>query len=205
MADKLVRHWEDEGAIKRFRDMLDGTFAPVVSLPAQLSTDPTGANSRLRVDVGQTSFFAGREFRTFKEFATATTATYVVKIVVPINTILSESLIQMESGTLRLETRTGGVEGGTFSETLPVFSANNMSEKPQPPYVGQVVMTAGGTLTGGTVLDVSRVKSADNSNFASTVGGQGGDVRGVAAGTYYWVFTLTGFIGVVKARWEERP
>lgn len=178
-----------------------------------LLTDRAGVNARLRVDVGQTGFFAGREFRTFKEFDAATTSTYVIKIVVPINTILFEFLVQEEAGTLRVETlRAGGdvVEGGSFGETLPVISTNTMTEKPQPPYASQVVLTAGGTLTGGavadgTIIDVSRIKAADNSNFAATVGAEGGAERGVAPGTFYWRFTLTGFIGVIKARWEERP
>jgi hypothetical protein len=38
-------------------------------LPLDMCTDGgTGDFRRLRVDVGQTSFFAGREFRTFREF-----------------------------------------------------------------------------------------------------------------------------------------
>lgn len=163
-----------------------------------------GPNRRLRVDVAQTGFFAGREFRTFKEFDSSTTGTYVVKIVVPIDVILFEFLIQGEAGSIRIETVIGGTEGGTFSETLPIISTNTMTEKPQPPYVPQVVLTAGGTLTGGTTIDVSRLKMADVSNFASTVGAEGGAERGVAPNTYYWRFTQTSFIGVIKARWEER-
>lgn len=168
-------------------------------------TDGLGQESRLQVDVGQTGFFRGREFRTFREWETATTGAFVVKIVVPVNVILMEFLIQGEAGTARVETVIGGTEGGSFSETLPVRAANTMTEVPEV-YSPQVVMTAGGTLLGGTVIDISRVKMADNSNFAATVGGgTGGAERGVAAGTYYWRLTFAGFIGVIKARWEERP
>ena len=174
-------------------------------LPQKFFTDNDGENARLRVDVAQTGFFAGREFRTFKEFDVATTSTYVVKIVVPVNVILFEFFIQGEAGAIRIETVVGGVEGGVFAETLPVISTNTMTTKPQPPYVPQVVLTAGGTLTGGTAIDVSRLKMADVSNFAATVGAEGGAERGVAANTYYWRMTLTAFIGVLKARWEERP
>ncbi|WP_439684853.1 hypothetical protein MNJPNG_04930 [Cupriavidus oxalaticus] len=179
----------------------------------QLLTDSAGVNARLRVDVGQTGFFAGREFRTFKEFDVATTSTYVIKIEVPVNTILFEFGLGIEAGSIRIETmRSGGtvVEGGSFSETLPRIPTNTMTEKPQPPYAVQNVLTAGGTLTGGsvaegTIIDVLRAKAADNSNFAASVGAEAGAERGVSPATYYWRATLAGFIGVISARWEERP
>lgn len=179
------------------------------SVPTLPLGDPrllTGTtNPRMRVDVAQTGFFEGREFRTFREWEVAATGTFVIKVVVPINVILFEFLIQIEAGTLRLETVINGTEGGVFAETLPVISTNTMTEKPQPAYAPQVLLTAGGTLTGGTLIDVSRVKVADNSNFGATVGAEGGAERGVGPATYYWRLTQTGFIGVIKARWEERP
>lgn len=204
------------GPWRRESDLKDGAYAETVLAhpPFDLLTDHgTGPNRRLRVDVAQTGFFAGREFRTFKEFSAATTSTYVIKIVVPVNTILFEFQVQEEAGTARIETLIPGAgltEGGSFIETLPRLSTNNMSEKPQPPYVSQVTLTAGGTLTGAgtpgvTLLDVSRIKAASNSNFASTVGAEGGAERGVSPATFYWRFTFNDFIGVIKARWEERP
>lgn len=182
--------------VRPTQDLLTGTSKP-----------------RMRVDVAQTGFFEKREFRTFREFESATTSTYVIQIVVPVNVILFEFQLQTEAGTARVETLVAGpglTVGGTFSETLPIIPTNGMTETPNPAYVSQVVITAGGTLTGtgtpGTTLrDVSRVKVADNSNFASTVGADGGAERGVGPNTFYWRFTFTGFIGVVKARWEERP
>ena len=178
-----------------------------MTIPTRLITDLRGNNPRLRVDPGSTGFFAGREFRTFKEFDVATTATYVVKIAVPVDVILTEFQAQSEQGSMRVETVLGGtgeVEGGTFSETLPIRAVNTMSERLVPNYSPLVVMTAGGTLTGGLVIDVSRIKVSNNANFSATVGGTGGSDRGVGAGTYYWRITMTDYIGVVKARWEER-
>lgn len=183
---------------RKIADLGDGTFAPAVSAhpPLELLTDGgTGPNSRIQVDVGQTGFFAGREFRTFKEWEIATTATYVVKAVVPLNIILFDLGVQLDEGSIRVETLLGGVEGDTFSEVLPIFPTNTMSEKPQPPYVGQVLLTGGGTITGGTLLDVVRSHTSGNTNFASSVG----------ANTYYFRITLAGAIGLFKARWEERP
>jgi hypothetical protein len=161
-----------------------------------------GPNRRLRVDVGQTGFFAGREFRTFYEFTTDT----VFKVVVPINTILWFLGINLLSGEARLETVAGGTEGGTFSTILPIFGRNNMSERPEPFYTPQVVISAGGTHTGGTILDVLRNKTSDNANFAGAVGVNSSDERGVAAATYYFRLTVTGTTsGTLKVNWEERP
>lgn len=192
----------------RHVDMGDNTHAPtfISHPPFDLLTDGgDGPNRRLRVDLAQTSFFAGREFRIFKEWTSATTVAYVVRIEVPVNTILHELGISLEEGSARIETVVGGTPGGAFSEAMTAFSTNTMTEKPQPAYANQVVLTAGGTHAGGTVLDVLRLKSAGNSNFASSVGANAGAERGVAAGTYYFRITLTGAIGVLKARWEERP
>lgn len=170
-------------------------------LPA--TSSQLSRTSRVKVDIAQTGFFEGREFRTFKEFATATTSTYNIKIAVPVNVILFEFQIQAEAGSARILTLVGATEGGSFSEVLPVRSTNLMTEAPV--YSPQVVLTAGGTLSGGTTIDVSRIKAASNSNFANTVGAEGGAERGVPPATYYWSLVLTDFIGVIKARWEERP
>lgn len=202
------------GALRVSFIALDGGAAPALWLSSEATAWPplglltdggTGQNARVRVDMAQTGFFAGREFRTFREWTTATTATFVIRAVVPINIILFDLRLNCEEGSARLETLVGGTAGGTFSETLPIFNRNNMSERPTPLYTQQVVLTAGGTLTGGTLLDVLRVKTSGNSNFASSVGATNGDERGIAANTYYFRLTLTGFIGVFKAWWEERP
>lgn len=173
--------------------------------PPVLLTDGQGPNQRLRVDVGQTGFFSGREFRSFKEWSVATTETYIVKYVSPVDVIIFEAIANGEAGSIRIENVFGGTEGGTFSEVLPIYSTNGMSEKPQPPYAAQVSLTAGGTLTGGLTTDVVRVKTSDNSNFGGSIGGNFGAERGAPPVSAYFRFTLTAFIGTFKWRWEERP
>jgi hypothetical protein len=42
----------------------------------------------LRVDIGQTAFFEGREFRTFRDLSLAAGTTYTAKVIVPVDTIL---------------------------------------------------------------------------------------------------------------------
>jgi len=174
-----------------------------VTLPLDLMTG-TGTNPtrRLRVDSGQQGFYDGREFRTYYEF----TADTVFKIVVPLDTILWSLGISLLEGECRLETVVGGTEGGTFSTILPIFGRNNMSDRPTPLYTNQVTIAAGGTHTGGTLLDVLRNKTSDNANFAGAVGVDAGDERGVAANTYYFRLTVTGTTrGTLRCHWEERP
>ena len=183
--------------------IVGGTINPSDELISGGGID--GTNPRIRVDVGEPSFFDGRQFRTFKELNIGLGATYVVKAVVPLDIILYGLDLTLISGEMKLETVVGGTEGGAFSETLPIFPRNTMSERPTPLYTPQTVLTAGGTHTGGTVLDLLWTKTADNAQFAGSVGQVPGDERGVGAGTYY--FRLNAIIaatGTFKARWEER-
>lgn len=179
------------------------------------TTDRLCGFERLRVDVGQTGFFEGREFRTFKELNIAATATYVIKAVVPLNIILMELKANLDGGWLRIGTYALGTEGGTFSETLPILGANNMAlgvnrrkSYSGAAYAPQVVLTAGGTHTGGTELDVLRIKTNANSNFAASVGDASDSERGVAANTYYFrllnLSSTDAVTGTFSARWEER-
>lgn len=170
---------------------------------------------RLKVDAARTSFYEGREFRSFKELNIAASATYVIKVVVPINIILSGLEFSLDSGWLRASSAIGGTEGGSFSETLPRIMANNMSggvdhrnDYSGAVYQPQTTITAGGTHTGGTELDVVRVKVSGISTQAITVGSTPSDERGIAANTYYFrLLNLSGtdtITGTFKVRWEER-
>lgn len=180
------------------------------------TTDRLSGFERLRVDVGQTGFFEGREFRTFKELNIAASAEYVIRAIVPINIILFAFETSLDAGWLRIGTYVGGTPGGTFSETLPILGKNNMTPGPEHRknysgnvYTPQVTLAAGGTHTGGTELDVTRIKTSDNSNFATSVGSVPDDERGVAANTYYFrllnLSATDAVTGTMKVRWEERP
>ena len=127
---------------------------------------------RVKVDPGQTSFFEGREFRTFKELNVPALTTYVIKIVVPVDIIFSQFVNEFELGHGRIASVIGGTEGGSFSETLPVFKRNNMSVGPNKRYDPSplVVLTGGGTHTGGTELDVVRIKTSSQQVQSTTVG-----------------------------------
>jgi hypothetical protein len=157
------------------------------------------------------AFWEGREFRTFLELNIPAGTTLVMRVVVPVDTVFYGLELTLDSGHLRMGTYAGGTEGGTFSVALPIFRANNMSagenRKDQPSaYVAQDTLHYGGTHTGGTELDVQRIRPAKDSstgNGAELLG----DARGIQPGTYYFrLLALVGPVtGVFRARWEERP
>lgn len=182
--------------------------------PRDLLTADDPDYRRFRVDVGQTGFFIGREFRTFREISIVAGATLVMRITVPVNTILQHVGLVLDAGSIKLRTVAGGTPSGTFNDQLPIIPKNNMTggvfpAPPLPLYAAQNTVTSGGTgLTGGTDIDVLRLVVAGASGQASTVGGNQDDARGVGPGTYYWVFNNFGngtATGVFSSFWEERP
>jgi hypothetical protein len=188
-------------------DRQDGTYAERVEAypPAKLMTDGDGDFSRLRVDSGQTGFFAGREARTFYEFSIASGATQVIKVVSLTDTIVQTFSLELDLASLRLELVVGGTEGGTFATPLPIFKTNTMSTASD--YAPQVTMNRGGTHTGGTVVDLLTAISGSNENKAVSQTATENLPQGFAAGTFYIrLINTDGNIatGIFRARWEER-
>lgn len=160
---------------------------------------------RLRVDVAQTGFFEGREFRTFYEYSVPTGQSVYLRATVPLNIILFATSLTLDAGKLRMTLHAGGTESGTWSP-VAVLPKNNMTGRPA--YTGQVQIESGGTHSGGVLLDVVRLLSETVGNRAATVGGQVADERGVGPGVYYYrLENIDGQTanGVFSAFWEERP
>jgi len=206
MADKLYKGPFNEDM--RLIDMQDGTYCERVEAhpPLKLLTDNNGEHARLRVDVGQTGFFAGREARTFYEFSIASGASQVIKVVAPTNTIVQSFSVETFLAEIRTELVVGGTEGGTFDTALPIFKTNTMSTSSD--YTPQVTMNRGGTHTGGTVVDLLISISGANENKAVSAGASEELPQGFAAGTFYIRLTNTDgntAAGIFRARWEERP
>ena len=206
MADIKWRFWQD--ITKRLIDRSDGTWAERVEAypPAKLMTDSDGDYSRLKVDVGQTGFFAGREARTFYEFNIASGASQVIKVVAPTNTIVQTLSLELELAEMRLELVIGGTESGTFATPLPIFKTNTMTTASS--YMPQVTMNRGGTHTGGTVVDLLTAISGANANKAISSSATEALPQGFAAGTFYIRLINTDgntATGIFRARWEERP
>lgn len=183
-------------------------------IPSDILTSSREKYRRIRVDIAQTGFFEGREFRTFREISIASGATLVMRVIAPVNTILQHVGLTLDSGSIKLRTVAGGTPAGTFDSPLPVIPKNTMAggEFPAPPlplYVAKNSVSSGGTgLSGGVDIDVLRLVVANATGQRSSVGGSQDDARGVGPGTYYWVFQNFGTgtaTGVFSSFWEERP
>lgn len=169
----------------------------------KLLTGDTLENARLKVDVAQTGFWEGREFRLEREIAGPT----VIKFVSPINFILQLQAFASHDGeaTLAVYSAAQGAEGGTFT-ALTQNPNNAMSTTPS--YTPQITLSTGGTFTPSSsdpnfAREFVRVVSASATAQQSTVGGSGIKERGLGANTYYLVFT--GLKASYRLIYEERP
>lgn len=176
--------------------------------PSDLLTAEREGFRRVRVDVAQTGFFEGREFRSFYEFNIPQGQSATVRFSSPVDFILFQQSLSVDAGGIRMTARAGATPGGTFNNALPVVGKNRMASRPQPYYEPQSTVTTGGTTTGGTVVEVVRLVAAGATAQEATVGGQFADERGLPAGDYY--ITLENIsngaaTGVYSLFWEERP
>jgi len=204
--NKVFFAWQE--LKKMLVDMQDGTHAERIEAypPKVLMTDGNGQYARLRVDVGQTGFFAGREFRVLREFSIASGATQVFKIVSPINSILYGFSVDLTISQLRVELVAGGTESGSFATSITPFKTNQMTTASS--YTGQVTFTTGGGHTGGLVVDAFDIVSGSNVNKAIVQQVDENQPLGFSAGNYYLRLHNTDSAtanGFLKLRYEERP
>jgi len=188
MANQDVFFLGPNGAYKKFQHIGNGFHAEVQSV--------------LHPD--EIAFYAGREFRTFKEFSIATESSYNLKVISTSDTIVYEFGCSIQTGEIKVELVTGGTEGGTFSTDLPIFPCNTMSTTPV--VATGITMTAGGTHSGGTVVDLLYADTGQGSGARQTTASEDYP-QGFAAGTYYIRLTNQDnhtTTGVFRARWEER-
>lgn len=179
--------------------------------PNDLLTSSAESFRRVRVDPAQTGFFEGREFRTFYEFSIAGGTSVVLKFSCPVDFILFAQKLTVDAGSIRLSAITGATESTPFNTAMPVIGKNRMASRRKYPggyYAAQATIASGGTITGGTVVEVVRVVSNGATAQQSTVGGQTSDERGLPAGAYYLKLEKIGLgaaTGVYSLFWEERP
>ena len=167
-------------------------------------TGSSEATARLPVDVGQTGFFERREFRISEELNIPTGTSLVYRFESPVNFILWEQVIECDANLLKFEAVVGGTEGGTYTP-VPMWGKNRMTE--QPEYEGQVIVSKGGTVTGGQVAEVLRIQAAGSTAQRASVGNAVGSERGLPAGVYHLRLTASGgtVTGTFALAWEERP
>lgn len=191
-----------QNLFKLLVDRGDGTHAERVEAypPAKLMTDGDGDYARIRVDVGETHFWSGKQFRTFQKLTVTAGSSVAVRATVGVNIVLYETSFTTEDSSIEVQLRAGGTAAGPWT-SIPVIRKNTMTTTPV--VTSQVTMDYDGGHTGGTVIDLIRVTAG---NKTASVGG-GDSERGVAPGIYYYVITNTGNTTatvVFSGFWEER-
>ena len=185
------------------------------NLPRDVWTSSSEGFRRLRVDAGQTGFYEGREFRTFFEFNIPSGNVQVFKFVAPIDFMLFEQTLTVDAGSIRFQALTGATEVATFNTALPVIGKNRMAQRKQPYYTPVITITTHAApvalnsgITGGTVVENTRIVAANATAQQQTVSGGAQSERGLPVGTYYLRlhnFGTGAATGVYSLFWEERP
>lgn len=178
--------------------------------PHALLTGTRNGTRRLRVDAAQTGFWEGREFRSFWEFSIPSGATQTLRFSSPVNFVLFEQALLVDSGSIRLAVRSGSTSTGAYDTSVPIIGKNRMTSRPKPYYANQATFMTGATasFSGGDVVDVARLVASQATSGQQSVGGSDKDERGLPAGAYHLSFTNFGnstATGLYKLFWEERP
>lgn len=224
MVDQLPTVGGDAGPREVVPVMLFGADGlQYVAIPPDIFTDDNGPNRRLRVDPGQTGFFAKREFRIFHEFSSTTGAgaaaipanqRMMIRVVTTQDIILKGLSLVIDNGQIRMSIYRGGTPTGTFGTTITPIATNTMANEgpAQVATTTTVARTDAGnaaavSLTGGALTDAYRLKVENQTGAASTTQGTQDSERGIAANTFYLLIENIGAgiaEGVIYARWEER-
>ena len=125
--------------------------------------------------------------------------------------ILWSQVLLLTQGATELRVYTGATGTGTWTDLSPV-GVNRMASRPQPYYAAQARLATGGNFTGGTEVDLIKIRTSAQNATASNID-ESASERGLPAGTYFLrLQTLTGGVVVNDAAqliysllWEERP
>ena len=144
------------------------------------------------------SFMEGRSYRAYKEF----TANTVLRFVAARPFMLTLQTLWTDTGSAKATVWAGGTAGGTFV-ALPTVFARNGTVSPVP--APDVVITQGGTVTGGTEREVLRVTAGGGLlTAAAGAGGQLGSARKLPAGTYFISIVVSGTTsGIYSLEYDE--
>lgn len=176
-----------------------------------LTTSANREYRRVRVDMGQTGFFEGREFRTFKRLNMATNDVLYMRFTCPVDFILFDERITLNSGEIdHTAYREATNITGTWEE-LPVIGRNIMSNRPKPYYepVGVLeFLQPGGSFVPGVEVGPPLIpKTSGATAQQSSIPSGNSRERGLAGATYYLTSTCIGgpLKGVYYLDWEEKP
>lgn len=184
--------------------------SPYHGMPIDIFTSDTPGVRRLQVDVGQTGFFAGREFRVFKELAIGATP-YYARFTVPstlAGVYLQALSLSCYQGSIALRAWRVGTPDGVWTQ-VPIWPNNAIPDVPG--YERQATVEDGGTVSGLSMQSDALIVYANETGKSQTTAQSilHGE-RGLPAGTFYLEFsrlpgTTVDGLGVFAAVWEERP
>lgn len=195
-----IRHVNDTVSYTNEAGDRVGAAVVLSQLPHSLLTLGDAANSRLRVDVAQTGFFDGREFRMVRKITAPITYRFTFQVPV----IVFEQLLTVSSGSMELYAWAGSnvTPAGTWTN-VPFWRKNDVNDV----YTPQSSIEAGGTVTpinAELYRDYASVVTSNATAQRFTIGGGEISERYLKAGTYYVQITGTGS-GSYSIMYEERP
>ena len=109
-------------------------------------------------------FEQGRSYRTFLALDLAGAAVQTIRAVIPKNLTADYLELSCYGGEPTMETIIGGTAEGTYDVTLPMLPRNTMTTATAVPAGELPVFTTGGTVTGGTTVDIVKAKTASVPN-----------------------------------------
>lgn len=188
--------------------MTQNLFRRNMHLPA-LRTRTDYPFARYEVDIGNTGFWEGHEFRLSYEYSI--TATTYFKFTSTVDFILQSQKVSCDQGGVRFRIYrfSQGAETSPFITNIPFVANNIMSDTPA--YTSNVTIQTGGIFspTGGELaVETIRVRSGNAAGQQATIEPIGSSERGLSAGSYYIeasILTGTNPQGVYNIKWEERP
>ena len=173
------------------------------------SSQPGNRNNRSKVENDLASFWAGTQFRTFKEITLAPSGVYVVRMVRPVDLVIRGFAMHVNTGEMRCEIYRAATFSGTFADTLAVIPKCEFIDVPSPTYQTQCTLTGGGNISGGTLYDLMHVKTAGASGQASTVEDSNENLIGAPSGSVGgYKFSNPGNSSatcIFSMWWEELP
>jgi len=164
---------------------------------------------RVQVDADEASFWAGTQFRAFREITLAAGGAYVIKMTRPVDIVIRGFSMHVNTGEVRCEIYRGATLSGSFSDAIQIIPKNEFSDNPAPAYQTQCSLTGGGAISGGTLYDLMHVKTAGASGQASTAQDSDDNLIGAPAGSIGgYKFTNPGnssATAIFAMWWEELP
>lgn len=157
------------------------------------------------VQVADIGFWQGRQYRSFLEFNIPTGQSVVVRFTAATDFVLKVQNLAVDSGGIRLTAYRGATSGGSWT-LMPVIAKNIMGVTPV--VAAKSIIETGGTVSGGTPVEIVRVVTSNSTARAASVGQSTGDERGLAAGVYHIKLenlSNGAATGVYTLIFEERP